>query len=247
MKKNLKVYVKNFADQEWSDVTKATLSSRMSLRKGFGSLGGGSDVGKLEITFRADNLAAAAVFHTSAKQVRLIRDGILLFEGYTEGAAKVKSTASSSLAWIQLSAYPYAHIAESGKLPEAVAYYDMKIFDPADKPHSLLHKLVDLVWSSIPERYKTILPALPTEKIISTVSIPKVLPLVVIDADEKPLEVLDDVLKEYGLARYRMAFRWSFSSHTHRTAGRLTRWASMISLKSRPSNPLHTSSRRSAS
>ena len=200
--KNIKVYVKNFSDIAWQDVTKATLSSKMSLRKGFSSLGKGSDVGKLSITFKADDLAAAAVFHTTAKQIRIIKAGRNVFEGYTEGSAKVKSTASSTLAWIQLSAYPYSHMAESGKVAEDHTFFDHKILDPADPAHSLVHKLVDLVWSTVPEKYRSILPTLPEQKIITNLSITKVLPLMVIEADDKPLDILDDLLAEYGIARY---------------------------------------------
>lgn len=195
--------MKELGAADWIDVTKRCIKTGFSIRKGFGSIGSASDVSKLTITYRSDDLASAAIFHSSAKQIRIEKDGVAAFEGYTEGSASVESTALPSLAWVKLSAYPYAKRFEDVDAPSDLVYEGKKICDPSDKANSLLHLIINALYENLDEPYKTICGAIPSaSRVLTDVTINKVLPFAVVEKDDSILDALDTLLKEYGLARY---------------------------------------------
>lgn len=189
------------AEGEWVDVTASCLSSSFNIRKGFGSLGSTSDVSKLSITYRPEDLAVAVLFHTTAKQIQVYRDGSLMFEGYTEGSASVESTPDTSLAWVKMSAYPYSKAFEDVAATRDIVIENRMICNPDNPSDSLLHILVDYIYDNLQEPFRQILAAA-SDRVLCGVKINKMLPLAYVEAGDSVLDVLDQLLKEFGLARY---------------------------------------------
>ena len=198
---NIKVELKELGDAQWIDITKSCVDVSAKLRRGFGSLGDMCDVTRLTLQIKAENLEAAVLFHSSAKQIRLSKDGVYVFEGYTEGNSTVDSTADTSLAWVTLSAFPYAQQFENSIAPSDLVFRDCKICDPTDKEHSLVHLFAAAIYDNLPEPYKTIMQGA-AEDIETSVSILKVLPLAVIEEEESIADAFTSLLHEFGLAFY---------------------------------------------
>ena len=198
---NIKVELKELGDAQWIDITKSCVDVSAKLRRGFGSLGDMCDVTKLTLQIKAENLESAVLFHSNAKQIRLSKDGVYVFEGYTEGNSTVDSTADTSLAWVTLSAFPYAQQFENATAPSDLVFRDCKICDPTDKGHSLVHLFAAAMYDNLPEPYKTIMQGA-AEDIETNVSILKVLPLAVIEEEESIADAFTSLLHEYGLAFY---------------------------------------------
>lgn len=150
----MKVYMKELGGASWTDVTSRTVRTDFKLREGFSSLGKGLDLGKLSITYKASDLAVASVFHTTAKQVRIMRDDEVVFEGYTEGSASVKPSRSSADAWVNVTAYPYLYALRSSRLDHDIVVYDVRVSDLNDETHSIMHILWNAMLDSIDPRIK---------------------------------------------------------------------------------------------
>ena len=145
----LNVFMKELGAVEWVDVTSRTVKTAFNTRSGFSSLGIGVDMGKLTVTYKASDLAIASVFHTTAKQVRIEKDGLWVFEGYTKGSASVKTSRSSSDAWVSVTAYPYVQAFREALLKNDLVAYDLKISDNNDPSHSLLHILWEAMLDAV--------------------------------------------------------------------------------------------------
>lgn len=198
---NIKVELKELGDAQWIDITKSCVDVSAKLRRGFGSLGDMCDVTKLTLQIKAENLESAVLFHSSAKQIRLSKDGVYVFEGYTEGNSTVDSTADTSLAWVTLNAFPYAQQFENAIAPSDLVFENCKICDPTDREHSLVHLFAAAIYDNLPEPYKTIMQGA-AEDIETNVSILKVLPLAVIEEEESIADAFTSLLHEFGLVFY---------------------------------------------
>ena len=201
MSNNIKVYMKELEGASWTDLSSSCVRTNFIIREGFGSLGSASDVSKLSIEYKADDLASATLFHTSAKAIRVSVDGYVRFEGYTEGNATVNTTNSIGLAWVKLSAFPYSKSFEDAVAPASEILNGYKVLDATDPANSLVHALMSRIQSNIPEPYKTAVDyygysIITNEKIESTAN------PVLINEGDSYLEVLDALLGEFGLARY---------------------------------------------
>ena len=148
--RNIKLEMKDMGASSWVDVSSSCTALKLSVRKGFGSLGDKCDLAKLSFNYIPDSLESATLFSSAVRQVRLSKDDVYVFEGYTEGDAKVTITALTELAPIALSAYPYAHAFEEAVAPSDLTYEDYKICDPSDTEHSLVHALVDSIYDNLP-------------------------------------------------------------------------------------------------
>lgn len=201
MSNNIKVYMKELGGASWTDVSSSCLKTNFIIREGFGALGSASDVSKLSIEYKADDLASATLFHTSAKAIRVSVDGITRFEGYTEGNASVKTTNSIGLAWVKLSAFPYSKAFEESYAPADEILSGYKVMDSTAPEHSLVHILLSKIQNHLPEPYKTAIAyygySIATSENIGATANP-----VLIEEGESYLEVLDALLGEFGLARY---------------------------------------------
>lgn len=102
-----KIFMKEAEDNVWHDVTDGILVGDIKIRSGFASIGSKADMSKLTLTYRAYDLPTAAVFSNTAKCVKVLKDGLTYFEGYSEESSSVESTETSELAWVKISAYPY--------------------------------------------------------------------------------------------------------------------------------------------
>ncbi len=191
---DLKIYIKEYNDTVWTDITARVVKANFNLRSGFSSLGGAVNLSKLDITYRASDLAVAAIFHTTAKQIRIRRGGASVWEGYTEGAASVTSTAISSLAWVKITAYPYLHALEGLKATADEVYYNVYMSQPASTGSSLLHILWNNMLSKCDSPYKESL------KDLYTVAFPTIAvtrDIAVIKEGEEYLSVFLEILKQY--------------------------------------------------
>ena len=156
MRRNVRVEIKELGAAAWSDVTSSCSSLALNMRKGFGSLGAGCNVSSLTLELEADSLASAVLFHSTARQVRIQVDGTYVFDGYTEGDASVDSTADITKAWVSLTAHPWSACFETSESEEDLTWDHVKICDPGDQEHSLVHLMVDAMYDGLAEPYRTI-------------------------------------------------------------------------------------------
>lgn len=190
----ISVYIKEYSDNIWTDITDRVVNTGFKLRRGFSSLGASPNLNKLDITYRASDLAVAAVFHTTAKQIRIVRDNATIWEGYTEGNASVTSTPSSSLAWVKMSAYPYIHALEGLKSTAEEVLYNVYISQPQQTTSSLLHILWERMLALCDDPYKTALKSLYTVN-FPTISVQR--SIVVLGEGESYLDMFLEILKQY--------------------------------------------------
>ena len=77
--------------ESWVDISSTVVEDSPSLRDGFGSLGSASlDIGKLSLKISVPSLAQAALYQTTQKQVQMLIEGIVEFEGYTADTAAIR-------------------------------------------------------------------------------------------------------------------------------------------------------------
>ncbi len=194
MANNLQVYIKEYNDAVWTDITDRVVKTDFKLRSGFSTLGGSINLSKLDITYRASDLAVAAIFHTTAKQIRIKKNGTTIWEGYTEKNASVTSTATSSLAWVKISAYPYLHALEDIQSESDEVYYNVYMSQPQQTGSSLLHILWNDMLAGCASPYKECLQSLYT---VNFPTIPVQRSIVVLEAETTYLNVFLEVLKQY--------------------------------------------------
>lgn len=194
MANNLQVYIKEYNDLVWTDISDRVVKADFKLRSGFSSLGGSINFSKLDITYRASDLAVAAIFHTTAKQIRIRRNGSTIWEGYTEGSASVTSTEVSSLAWIKISAYPYIHAFEGLQTESDTVFYNVYMSQPLQTSSSLLHLLWDAMIDKCDSPYKECLQQLYTVN-FPTINVQR--SIVVLEEGTEYLSVFLAVLKQY--------------------------------------------------
>ena len=87
----MKVYLREAEDTsaEWVDISERCVRPSIRLTEGFSTAGKTGDATELTLTIKALNVTDAAAFHTTEKLVRLSIDGIVVFEGYSNGQATV--------------------------------------------------------------------------------------------------------------------------------------------------------------
>ena len=190
----IQVYIKEYSDTAWTDITGRVVNTGFKLRSGFSALGATPNLNKLDITYRASDLAVAAVFHTTAKQIRISRDGVAIWEGYTEGNSSVTSTPSSELAWVKMSAYPYIHALEGIKATADEVLYNVYISQPQQTTSSLLHILWNAMIAKCDEPYKTALSSLFTVN-FPTIAVQR--DIAVISEGDEYLDKFLEILKQY--------------------------------------------------
>lgn len=203
----MKVYLKEAGDStaQWIDITERTARPSVKLTEGFSTEGKTEDASELTLTIRALNLTDAASFHTSEKLVRLVIDGSMAFEGYSDGKATVDMGISSSFVHVKVSFSSYMALLEDAKAPAGgVVYEGRKIFDPADKQNSLVHLLADAMYQNIPEEYQAELSS-QTERVTAAANVQacqKTLPIVYIPEDECIFDTFQTILYENGYSFY---------------------------------------------
>lgn len=188
------VYIKEYSDTLWTDISDRVVNVGFKLRRGFSSLGATPNLNKLDITYRASDLAVAAVFHTTAKQIRIVRDGSPVWEGYTEGNASVTSTPSSSLAWVKMSAYPYIHALEKITSTSEEVLYNVYMSQPQQTASSLLHLLWNKAVALCESPFKEALQSLYT---INFPAIAVQRSIVVLPEGTNYLNTFLEILKQY--------------------------------------------------
>lgn len=201
MRRNVRVEIKELGAAAWSDVTSSCSSLALNMRKGFGSLGAGCNVSSLTLELEADSLASAVLFHSTARQVRIQVDGTYVFDGYTEGDASVDSTADITKAWVSLTAHPWSACFETSESEEDLTWDHVKICDPGDQEHSLVHLMVDAMYDGLAEPYRTILASV-VDRVSTSVVISNELAFARIEKEDSILDAFSDLLHEYGLAYY---------------------------------------------
>lgn len=194
MANNLQIYIKEYDDTVWTEVTDRVVKADFKLRSGFSSLGGSVNLSKLDITYRASNLAVAAIFHTTAKQIRIKKDGNTVWEGYTERSSSVSSTNLPSLAWVKISAYPYIHALEGIKATEDEVYYNVYMSHALQTGSSLLNILWNAMISKCASPYKECLQDLYTV-VFPTILVQR--DIVVLEKDTELLDTFLGILKQY--------------------------------------------------
>lgn len=203
-----RVFMKELGGAQWIEVTARTVKSAFKTREGFSSLGKGLDMGKLSVTYKASDLAIASVFHTSAKQVRIEKDGDIVFEGYTEGSANVKTSRQSSDAWVVVTAYPYLNAIREAKSSGEIVAYDCMISDPSNPGNSIMHILWESMLSSIDPVIAGII------RNTYDVEFPYILksrPIFFQEAGSSPHKAFTQLLGEYTLSMWLDGFTARFS------------------------------------
>ena len=185
----MKVYLREAEDTsaEWVDISERCVRPSIKLTEGFSTAGKTGDATELKLTIRALNVTDAAAFHTTEKLVRLVLDGIQVFEGYSDGKATVDLGTSSSFVHVQVSFNSYMELLKDQIAPAGgVAFEGKKIFDPADKPNSLVHLLANKMFDLLPDPYHDIFASISDKVIVTTTAaaITKTLPVVYIPEDE---------------------------------------------------------------
>ena len=203
----MKVYIRDAVDAsaEWVDISERCVRPSIKLNEGFSTAGKTCDATDLSLTIKALNVTDAAAFHTTEKLARLVLDGVQVFEGYSDGSATVDLGTSSSYVHVKVSFNSYMSLLEDQVAPSGgIAYEGKKIFDPADKPNSLVHLLAERMYSAVPAPYHDILSAI-TDKVISAAdvaAITKTLPIVYIPEDETIYDTFQSLLYENSLSFY---------------------------------------------
>ncbi|MFA5706588.1 MAG: hypothetical protein WDA41_09560 [Candidatus Neomarinimicrobiota bacterium] len=189
------------ATSTWQDVTHATIIDKgLPLRKGFGSLSDAIDVGSVSLTLHMESLDAAALLHTSRKQVLIHADGAPIFEGVSFDDADVDLDMNTDYIYASLKFKPYSSLFEQAKVPSDTVLTDVKICDPAETEHSLVHILFGMIVENMPEPLPAIIS--PSFGITTSVSNTKALPLVILEKGENLEEYLTQVLYQNGYAYY---------------------------------------------
>ena len=185
-----KIYIREAEsdiDVMWHDVTDRILVGNLKLRQGFSSLGSGADLGKITLTYKAYDLATAALFSTSTKCIRIIEGDYILFEGYADSSSSVDSTESTDLAWVKISAYPYLKAMEDVKATEGHVWYD-----------KTAKELMEAMWAlAVSEAPAWIQNVIETSCDIIFPEISQVIPFAKISADDSYLDTIMDIAGEY--------------------------------------------------
>lgn len=185
-----KIYIREAEsdiDVMWHDVTDSILVGNLKLRQGFSSLGSGADLGKITITYKAYDLATAALFSTSTKCIRIIEGDYILFEGYADSSSSVDSTESTDLAWVKISAYPYLKAMEDVKATEGHVWYD-----------KTAKELMEAMWTlAVLEAPIWLQNVIETSCDIIFPEISQVIPFAKISADDSYLDTIMDIAGEY--------------------------------------------------
>ncbi len=185
----------------WVDISSTTVEDFPSLRDGFGSLGSSAlDIGKLSVKFRVPTLTQAALYQTTQKQVRMLIDGIVEFEGYTVDASDIQIEERTDYVFITLYAYPYSKAFDQAKLDADLVLKNVKICDPSDTANSLVHLLFAELYENLPEPFATILAGSSPVAVAAVKT--KTLPLVMINKGKNILNTINDLLYQNGLAFY---------------------------------------------
>ena len=185
-----KIYIReaeSVIDVMWHDVTDRILVGNLKLRQGFSSLGSGADLGKITLTYKAYDLATAALFSTSTKCIRIIEGDYILFEGYADSSSSVDSTESTDLAWVKISAYPYLKAMEDVKATEGHVWYD-----------KTAKELMEAMWElAVTEAPAWLQNVIETSCDIIFPEISQVIPFAKISADDSYLDIIMDIAGEY--------------------------------------------------
>jgi len=200
------IYMKELsASTGWQDVTHATIIDKgLPLRKGFGSLSDAIDIGSVSLTLHMESLDAAALLHTSRKQVLIHADGAPIFEGVSFDDADVDLDMNTDYIYASLKFKPYSSLFEQAKVPSDTVLTDVKICDPADAEHSLVHILFGMIVENMPDPLPAIIS--PSFGITTSVSNTKVLPLVILEKGESLEDILTSVLYQNGYTYYMEQF-----------------------------------------
>lgn len=190
----IQVYIKEYNDAVWTDITDRVVKTDFKMRSGFSTLGGSINLSKLDITYRASDLAVAAIFHTTAKQIRIKKNGTTIWEGYTEKNASVTSTVTSSLAWVKISAYPYLHALEDIQANSDEVYYNAYMSQPQQTGASLLHILWNDMLAGCSSPYKECLEQLYTVN-FPTIAVQR--SITIIEEGATYLDMFLEILKQY--------------------------------------------------
>lgn len=203
----MKVYLREAEDTsaEWVDISERCVRPSIRLTEGFSTAGKTGDATELTLTIKALNVTDAAAFHTTEKLVRLSIDGIVVFEGYSNGQATVDLGTSTSFVHVRVTFSSYMALLKEQTAPTGgIVYEGKKIFDPSDKANSLVHLLVDDMYDLVPAPYHDILAAI-TDRVVSeatATAITKTLPIVYIEEDATVYDVFQSLLYENGLSFY---------------------------------------------
>jgi len=195
MTNELQVFIKELGDASWTDITSRVVKANFKIKEGFGSLGGSLNLSKLDITYKASDLAVASIFHTTAKIIRIKKNGAVIWEGFTEGSSTVNSTDSSKLAWVKVSAYPYIHALEKIVAPADEVFYDIFISKQTTDKTSLLERLWSRMIGNAESPYREFLKDSVTI-IFPTIEVKR--PIVVIEEGDNYLTIFNKILKQYG-------------------------------------------------
>ena len=195
MANELQVYIKELGDASWTDITSRVVRANFKIKEGFSSLGGSLNLSKLDITYKASDLAVASIFHTTAKIIRIKKNGAVIWEGFTEGSSTVNSTDSSKLAWVKVSAYPYIHALEKIVAPADEVFYDIFISKQTTDKTSLLERLWSRMIGNAESPYREFLKDSVTI-IFPTIEVKR--PIVVIEEGDNYLTIFNKILKQYG-------------------------------------------------
>jgi len=194
------IYLKELsATSTWQDITHAVVQSKdIPVRKGFGSLSDGIDVGSLSLTIHMETLQDAALLHVSQKQVLVQADGVTIFEGVSYDDADVDVEERSDYVFVKLKFKPYSALFSEAKVPSDTVWMDKKICDPSDTDNSLVHLLFGMIIDNLPGQIPDILSAL--FNVSTAITNTKTLPLVMLEAGESVEEYLTDLLYQNGYA-----------------------------------------------
>lgn len=200
------IYMKELsATSAWQDVTHAAIIDKgLQLRKGFGSLSDAIDVGSVTLTLHMESLDAAALLHTSRKQVLIHADGATIFEGVSFDDADIDLDMNTDYIYASLKFKPYSSMFEQAKVPSDTVLTDVKICDPADTEHSLVHILFGMIVENMPDPLPAIIS--PSFGIATSVNNTKVLPLVILEKGEGLEDILTSVLYQNGYTYYMEQF-----------------------------------------
>lgn len=187
--------------ESWVDISSTVVEDSPSLRDGFGSLGSASlDIGKLSLKISVPSLAQAALYQTTQKQVQMLIEGIVEFEGYTADTAAILIEERTDYVFVSLSVYPYSKAFDKAIMPTDLTLRDMRICDESDVQHSLVHFLFQQLYANLPYPFPSILGA--STPVTATAVKSKTLPLVTINKGKNILNTINDLLYQNGLAFY---------------------------------------------
>jgi len=187
------------ATTSWQDITHAVAENKIPIRKGFGSLSEAIDMGSVSLSIHMESLEAAALLHTSQKQVLIQKDEVTIFEGISYNDADVEMQMNTDVVYASLKFKPYSSQFEKAIVPEDTVYTDVKICDPTDTSNSLVHILFSLMINNLPGDLPSLLSSVTSSTAISNT---KTLSIVLLEKGKKIQEYLTDVLYQNGYAYY---------------------------------------------